>query len=262
MALPEIFLGVMLLLTIPCARSVSFTFKTFYPNIGGISFQGDAFTSSGVLQLTRNQVDNNLTYSAGRVSYIPPVQIWDSETGKLADFTSRFSFIAKDVKYDQTIYGDGLAFFLAPVDSEIPPKSVGGYLALLSPDTAVNGSKQNQIVAVEFDSYQNPWDPSFDHVGINVNSIISVANAPWKNDIFNGAIVNAWVNYDSNAKNLSVFVSDTQSPVFRGTYSLSYTVDLREVLPEWVRIGFSAATGTAVETNSILSWDFYSSLQQ
>ena len=261
MAPSKIFLCIVsLLLVLDDAHSVSFTFKTFYPNVGGISFQGDAFTSPGVLQLTRNQIDNNLTYSAGRVSYIQPVQIWDSQTGKLADFTSHFTFIAKDVVNDPTIYGDGLAFFLAAVDSEIPPKAVGGYLALFSPDTAINGSKQNQVVAVEFDSYQNPWDPSFDHVGINVNSIVSVANAPWRSDIYNGAIVNAWVNYDSNAKNLSVFVSDTQNPVFRGTYSLSYSVDLSEVLPEWVRIGFSASTGTAVEINNILSWEFVSSL--
>eukprot|EP00257_Ricinus_communis_P011373 XP_002532385.2 agglutinin-2 [Ricinus communis] len=251
----------MLLLVIPSAHSVSFTFNTFYPNMGGISFQGDAFTSSGVLQLTRNQIDSNLTYSAGRVSYIQPVQIWDSQTGKLTDFTSHFSFIVKDVKHGSTSYGDGITFFLAPVDSEIPPGATGGYLALFSPDTAINGSQQNQVVAVEFDSYQNPWDPTFDHVGINVNSISSVANAPWRSDILNGGIVNAWVNYDSNAKNLSVFVSDTQqNPAFRGTYSLSYTVDLREVLPEWVRIGFSAATGAAVEINNILSWEFYSSL--
>ncbi|KAF2285310.1 hypothetical protein GH714_042352 [Hevea brasiliensis] len=96
-----------------------------------------------------------------------------SQTSQLA------SFIAKDVK-DPTIYGDGLTFFLAPLESEIPPKAVGGYLALFSPETALNASKANQIVAVEFDSYSNPWDPSYDHVGINVNSIFSVAEVMWK----------------------------------------------------------------------------------
>ncbi|XP_012081733.1 lectin 7 [Jatropha curcas] len=252
-----IFLSLLLLL--PYANSVSFSFNTFYPNIGGISYQGDAFASPGSLQLTKNQIDNNLTYSAGRVSYVLPIHIWDSSTGKLSDFTSRFSFIAKDVK-DWTIYGDGLTFFLAPIDSEIPPNAAGGYLGLFSPETALNVSKQNQIVAVEFDSYQNPWDPIFDHVGILVDSIVSVANVTWRNDITNGAVVTSWVNYDSASKNLSVFFTDAQNPVSRGVYSLSYTVDLREVLPEWVRIGFSASTGTAVETNSILSWEFSSSL--
>lgn len=244
---------------LPRVNSVSFTFNAFNPNTGGISFQGDAFSSSGVLQLSRNQIDNNLTYSAGRASYIRPVHIWDANTGQLTDFTTRFSFIAKDVR-DSTIYGDGLTFFLAPVDSEIPPNAVGGYLALFSPENALNVSKANQIVAVEFDSYSNAWDPGYDHVGINVNSIVSVAEVSWKSNIYNGEVVNAWVSYDSVSKNMSVFVSDTQNPVFRGIYSFSYNVDLRDVLPEWARIGFSASTGTAVETNSILSWEFYSTL--
>ncbi|KAJ9177494.1 hypothetical protein P3X46_012710 [Hevea brasiliensis] len=256
--LTKIFFPCFVLL-LPHVNSTSFSFNTFYPNMGGISFQGDAFSSSGVLQLSRNQIDNNLTYSAGRASYIRPVHIWDAQTGRLTDFTTRFSFIAKDVK-DPTIYGDGLTFFLAPLESEIPPKAVGGYLALFSPETALNASKANQIVAVEFDSYSNPWDPSYDHVGINVNSIFSVAEVMWKNNIYDGAVVNAWVNYDSVTKNLSVFVSDAQNPVFRGVYSFSYTVDLSDVLPEWARIGFSASTGTAVETNGILSWEFYSTL--
>ncbi|XP_050206151.1 lectin 7-like [Mercurialis annua] len=260
MAPLNIFSCIILLLIVPYANSIAFSYQNFYPNIGGISYQGDAFASNGVLQLTRNQIDNNLTYSGGRVSYIRPVQIWDSQTGKVADFTSRFSFVAKDVQNDLTSYGDGLSFFLAPVGSEIPPKSTGGYLSLFSPETAINGTTQNQVVAVEFDSYNNLWDPNYDHVGININSIASAATVRWTNDIYNGAIVNAWVNYDSNAKNLSVFVSDDKNPFFTGIYSLSYTVDLTKVLPAWVRIGFSAATGTAVETHNILSWEFTSTL--
>jgi hypothetical protein len=41
--------------------------------------------------------------------------------------------------------------------------------------------------------------------------------------------------------------------------SASFIIDLRNVLPEWVRIGFSGATGQLVELHKVLSWAFKSS---
>ncbi|TXG60050.1 hypothetical protein EZV62_014623 [Acer yangbiense] len=113
--------------------------------------------------------------SSGRATYNQPMPIWDAETGRLTDFTTLFSFIIK-AALDRDNCGDGLSFFLAPYDSKIPPNSSGGFLALFIPETAITNISSNQIVAVEFDSYMNEWDPSDDHVGINVNSIVSVAN--------------------------------------------------------------------------------------
>ena len=43
--------------------------------------------------------------------------------------------------------------------------------------------------------------------------------------------------------------------------SLSYIVDLRKVLPEWVTFGFSATTGTYAAIHTLKSWDFSSSLE-
>lgn len=43
---------------------------------------------------------------------------------------------------------------------------------------------------------------------------------------------------------------------------LSYQIDLREVLPEWVMIGFSAGTGQSVESHTLHSWEFDSSLER
>ncbi|KAK1578359.1 hypothetical protein Q3G72_029701 [Acer saccharum] len=155
-----------------------------------VHFEGDAFQSAGVLQLTKNQADDqNITSSTGRATYNQPVPIWDAETGRFTDFTTHFSFIIKALDRDN--YGDGLSFFLAPYDSKIPPNSSGGFLALFSPETAITNISSNQIVAVEFDSYMNEWDPSDDHVGINLNSIVSVANVTWRSSIKNGSIAYA-----------------------------------------------------------------------
>ncbi|KAK8717382.1 hypothetical protein V6N13_044653 [Hibiscus sabdariffa] len=118
----------------------------------------------------------------------------------------------------------------------------------------------NNVVAVEFDSHKNEWDPDDNHVGININSIVSVTNVIWNSSIRGGRVANAWVSYNSTTKNLSVFLTYADNPVYSGNSSLSYIVDLRDVLPEWVRIGFSASTGRQFEIHNILSWSFNSTL--
>ncbi|KAG4921488.1 hypothetical protein JHK84_050363 [Glycine max] len=240
------------------AVSVSFNFSTFQPNSNNlIDFDGDAFSSNGVLLLTKNQLDGSITFSVGRASYDQPVRLWDRRTNKLTDFTTHFSFVMKAV--DPSRFGDGLAFFIAPFDSSIPNNSAGGYLGLFSNESAFN-TKKNQLVAVEFDSFQNTWDPSSDHVGINVNSIQSVATVAWKSSIKNGSVADAWIWYNSTTKSLSVFLTYAHNQTFSGNSSLSYAIDLRDVLPEFVRIGFSAATGSWIEIHNILSWSFNSNL--
>ncbi|XVE83035.1 hypothetical protein DITRI_Ditri16bG0054500 [Diplodiscus trichospermus] len=251
----KIFISCLLL--VPCVYALSFNFTSFNPNMQNIEFEGDAFSSADVLQLTKNDAINNLTGSVGRASYNQPVRLWDSSNGRLTDFTTQFSFIIKAVSTSE--YGDGISFFIAPFESKIPANSGDGYLALFNPNSTSNSSNNN-IVAVEFDSFQNEWDPSDDHVGIDINSIISVKTVTWGSSIKNGSRANAWVSYNSTTRNLSVFLTYADNPVYSGNSSLEYVVDLRDVLPEWVRIGFSASTGRQVEIHNILSWSFDSSL--
>lgn len=143
-----------------------------------------------------------------------------------------------------------------PLDSKIPPNSTGGYLGLVNEETALNTSK-NQFVAIEFDSFWNQmWDPSTDHVGININSIRSVTNVTWQTSISSGSTANAWITYNSTTKNLSVFLTFAENPIYSRNPSLFYVVDLRNVLPERVSVGFSAGTGALVEIHNILSWEF------
>ncbi|KAK1410635.1 hypothetical protein QVD17_37172 [Tagetes erecta] len=249
---------IVLLFLVIHVNSVSFKFSSFQPNNQMIMYQGDAFTSSGI-QVTKNQRDKPLTNSVGRALYSDAVQIWDKKTRKLTDFITHFSFSMNAL--NSSIYGDGLSFFLMPFEPEIPTDSFGGYLGLFSPASAFNSSN-NTVVAVEFDSFENKWDPSDNHVGINVNSIISVANVSWSSSIKDGRTANAWVSYNSSTCNLSVFLSYDDEPFLSSAVhsSLWYVVDLREVLPEWVRIGFSAATGDWIETHTVFSWSFNSSL--
>ena len=57
-----------------------------------------------------------------------------------------------------------------------------------------------------------------------------------------------------------MFLGPTKGLLYKENTTLSYHIDLSKVLPEWVTIGFSAATGMNVERHTVLSWEFNSSL--
>ncbi|KAM4108858.1 hypothetical protein ACB094_03G077100 [Castanea mollissima] len=195
--------------------------------------------------------------------YLCILNMWKQPWGlgwkpKVTDFTTNFSFIIKAVNQ---YAADGLAFFISPFNSSIPNNSAGGYLGLFSNETAINGT-QNQIVAVEIDTYKNYWDPSdpssYTHVGIDINSIVSNKSEalPPSMNITNGSTTNVRVSYDSTSQILSVFLTYATEPPI----SLSSIADLT-ILPEWVSVGFSATTGTSIELHTILSWSFNSTLE-
>ncbi|KAA3474132.1 L-type lectin-domain containing receptor kinase IX.1-like [Gossypium australe] len=186
------------------------------------------------------------------------VPIWDSSTGRLTDFSTRFSF---DISIQGPDYGHGLVFFLAPVGSQIPLNSAGGFLGLFN--TTTSDSSQNQIVLVEFDTFENPeWDPTGigSHVGINENSISSSNYTRWNASFHSGDTSDVVINYNATTKNLSVSWSYQKTNNPRENSSLSYQIDLMTVLPEWVMVGFSAATGQNVERHTLQYWEFGSSL--
>ncbi|XP_057444853.1 lectin 7-like [Lotus japonicus] len=245
-------------------NSATFNFPGFQlPNTKDLTFEGDAIASNRVLKLTKTAYGVPLPSSAGRASFAEPVHLWDEKTGELAGFTTNFFFDVEPVQTSPGLHGDGITFFIAPFNSKIPQNSTGGFLGLFSSDSAFN-AYQNQIVAVEFDTFADRWDPISSHIGIDINSIVSTTTVPWRTgNSVSTSLAFATVTYEPVAKNLSVLVKQIDQQ--RGlnfsttTTSLSLVVDLRSVLPEWVRVGFSGATGLLVENHRIYAWDFKSS---
>ncbi|XVF59134.1 hypothetical protein PTKIN_Ptkin07bG0251100 [Pterospermum kingtungense] len=223
--------------------------------ISNLISYGDAKPSVGAIQFN---LDTYLC-RVGWAAYVEKVPLWDSSTGRLSDFNTRFSF---DIDLEgRANYGHGIAFFLAPVGSEIPPNSAGGFLGLFN--TTTSDSSQNQIVPVEFDTFENPeWDPPGvgSHVGINNNSIFSANYTRWNASFHSGDTADVLISYNATTKNLSVSWSyqKTNNPL--ENLSLLYQIDLMKVLPEWVMVGFSAATGQYMEWQSLESWEFNSNL--
>jgi hypothetical protein len=107
------------------------------------------------------------------------MHLWDKASGNLTDFTTYFSFVINSQNSEST-GGGGLAFFLAPNGSTIPNNVNQGAGLGLARDDQLLSSTDNPFVAVEFDIYSNqPWDSPGEHVGIDINSMKSVANVSW-----------------------------------------------------------------------------------
>ncbi|XP_020114328.1 L-type lectin-domain containing receptor kinase IX.1-like [Ananas comosus] len=238
---------------IPHATPLSFSFTFSDPETYGsnIKFQSDASSNGTVINLTKDTRGGPVTNSQGRAVYSNPVLLWDNVTGEVASFHTGFSFVIQAT--DTSAYGDGLAFFLSPSPSVVPSFDCGGYLGLFDGTTALNAT-QNQLVAVEFDTLKDEWDPSDCHVGIDINSINSTAYEDLPNITKSGTRATASIDYDSTMKNLSVLLSYDGNPNYTKSFSLSCLVDLKAILPQEVIVGFSAAS-SAVELHQILYWN-------
>ncbi|KAK6945843.1 Legume lectin domain [Dillenia turbinata] len=245
------------ILMISNATSLSFDIPQLTPNDRNINFTGSAYVSDSGIQLTPNERGESRYGKAGRATYKQSMHLWDKASGSLSDFNTNFSFII-DSEEDPN-YGDGIAFFLAPNGSDIPNGAAGSALGLTSGKQMFN-TTANCFVAVEFDTFSNYWDPEFSHVGININSLISVANTTWRASIMDGKTNDVYISYNSSSKNLTVIFTGYTLNI-KYEQSLSQIIDLSLYLPEYVGFGFSAATGKLFERNSINSWAFNSSLQ-
>ncbi|KAL8264698.1 hypothetical protein R6Q59_022828 [Mikania micrantha] len=259
----SIFACFFLALIIPHAASITFNFTNITPkNSKDIIFSGDAaYSSNEGIQVThpRNNDQYGSVWLAGRATYIKPLHLWDKDSN-LASFTTSFTFVIDS--YPNNVYADGLTFFLAHNNSVM---NSGGILGLPF-DSKIKNSR-HRFVAVEFDTYgENDWDPKYpdsnisigDHVGININSVTSVAYRKWYTNITYGKECRALINYHSDSKKLSVSFTNFINNSRVWETGLDYTYDLRRVLPEWVIFGFSASTGNQFEKNNVISWTFNS----
>ncbi|KAI7979783.1 hypothetical protein LOK49_Contig249G00001 [Camellia lanceoleosa] len=238
------------------ATAISFNFTNIDETLknGDILVEGEIYFSNQGIQIT----PTNQVWKAGRASYKDPLYLWNKTSETLTDFNTYFSFVIDS--QGNSSFGDGFAFFLLPYNFN---SNIATGAAMGLPVKSIEPPQQTSFVAVEFDTYQNPdWDPQNitpgTHVGIDINSITSNVTKVWYNNIPSGIENEAWISYDSNSKNLSVvFTGYVNNGKIKST--LSFSVDLRDYLPEWVTIGFSAATGESYEKHTVKSWSFNSS---
>ncbi|KAJ9175007.1 hypothetical protein P3X46_013594 [Hevea brasiliensis] len=241
------------------ASSLNFKFTSFSSSDPQIFTEEDANVTNGEIELISMQLGKETGAKFGRATYAEPLHLFDKASGSLTNFTTYFSFVIDSRGFPK--YGDGITFFLAPNGSRMPPNVTGGGgIGLVRSNSRAINPKVNKFVAVEFDTYHNDWDPPYDHIGFNVNSMISIVNRTWRSGATTGSKTVVRITYDSSQKVLKVKFSfiDRDNKTIKNGY-ISAEIDLAVYLPEWVTFGFSSSTGNPGQGNRITSWEFISS---
>ena len=255
------FWGFFVLLSNPAKSQLDELFFNGFKGVGvanNLSLNGAAqIQDNGVLQLT-----NKTQRLVGHAFYSNPIKFKNSTDGKAFSFSTSFAF-AMDPEYAK-LGGHGLAFTISPT-KELPGALPSQYLGLVN-NTDL-GNFTNHIFAVEFDTVQDLGfgDINDNHVGIDINSIVSNKSAPAtyfdgasnSNQDLNlksGQVIQAWIEYYSQSNQLDVKLSPSSTKP-RSTL-LSFHVDLSLNLQESMYVGFSSSTGLLSSSHYIMGWSF------
>ncbi|CAL5392505.1 unnamed protein product [Camellia sinensis] len=232
------------------SENIIFDFPSF--TLRNPTLLGDAYLRNGLIGLTRDlPVPSS---SSGTAIYNYPIPFFDPNSNSTVSFSTRFSFSISSL--NPTSFGDGLCFFLSPENRNLG--SQGRHLRL------VNSSQltKNKFVAVEFDTRLDSQfnDPNDNHVGLDIESLVSIKTADPKSidiDLKSGNSITAWIDYKNDHRKLNVFLS--YSNLKPEMPLLSVEIDLSHYLKEFMYVGFSASTEGSTELHLIENWRFETS---
>lgn len=237
----------------------NFTFQDGFPSSAQLLLVDDAMynsTSHSVL-LTANSTRTQGQFGCGMFFYPEKVTIKDSS------FSTTFTFTIHS-PYDT--WGDGFAFTFR--DDAVTEGSAGEFLCLVN--ATLNGVLTTHVFGVEFDAFKNAYDPSNNHIGVDVHAIASesyynlcggvLSNCTY---LVNQGDFTAWIDYDSPKQLLEVRFSNGSSTGLEGVQRpaspiLSQTVALNNEVADEMYVGFVGATGLTYEVHEIKSWSFSS----
>ncbi|CAM8976094.1 unnamed protein product [Rhodiola kirilowii] len=245
----------------PLKKTV-FSFNDFKETRDGHNFEflGDQSSiDGGALQLTPDTLNDDfiLYNKSGRIFYYKPFKLWSSDSHEnLASFSSYF--LMNIFRKPEWTAGSGFTFLLAP-NLSIPAASHDRWLGLTNQST--DGDPANQLIAVEFDTEkQDEFDPDSNHIGLNINSIISnitVSLAAFGFEISpeQGTNYSVWIDYDGIAKHLTVYMAKGEPASKPESPILNHTINLKDYLKQDSFLGFSGSTGfPQIQLNCVLKW--------
>ncbi|KAJ0035733.1 hypothetical protein Pint_26085 [Pistacia integerrima] len=208
---------------------------------------------SGLLQLTHF----DSTIAMAHAFYPFPFRFNTSSSQSLS-FSTNFVFAMDGL-------GHGMAFVISP-SMDFSKAVPGGYLGLFNHSN--NGLSTNHILAVELNCVLSPefYDIESNHVGININSLISNQSAPatyFSNEeridkslsLADRDAIQIWIDYSAAEMLLNVTLAPIKVPK-PSKPLLSKPLDLSEILLDSMYVGFSASTDQPGSSSYILGWSF------
>ncbi|MCC7486154.1 MAG: PEP-CTERM sorting domain-containing protein [Burkholderiales bacterium] len=174
-----------------------------------------------------------------------------------ASFSTAFRFrMTEPFNFDGQGFGaDGLVFVVQPIANNVG--SSGGGLGYENIPTSIG---------IEFDTWNNGSGDasSSNHVGIDLNgSVSSVVLAPVVQDMNDGSVWTAWVDYNGATDTVEVRIAVGSNPARPSAAFLSLaSLDLPGILGTTdAFVGFTAATGAAGANHDVIAWQFNSTYQ-
>uniref|UniRef100_A0A6N2LCG5 non-specific serine/threonine protein kinase n=1 Tax=Salix viminalis TaxID=40686 RepID=A0A6N2LCG5_SALVM len=212
---------------------------------------------NGLLQLT-----NTSKRQIGRAFFPFPLQFSTSLFNNSRPFSFSTQFVFAMVPELPSLGGQGIAFTVSP-SVNFTGAFATQYFGILN--STSNGLSSNHLLAVELDTVPSPdlKDITDTHVGIDVNSVISIDSAPvtYFSDeekenkslsLISGNMMSLWIDYDEVERLLNV----TVAPITRTKPTLpllSTSLNLSSVMLDSMYVGFSSSTGAVASSHYILS---------
>ncbi|MBI4681222.1 MAG: PEP-CTERM sorting domain-containing protein [Nitrospirae bacterium] len=269
-SIKSLYFIICFLITICCVNNLHAVEYTDFSDLSAFTLNGASSTihnenpifynGQNILRLTNSTGTGGISGSAFLTT---PVVLEPNDS-----FNTFFQFQitqSSGIGDSDGIGGDGLMFVMQ-TESATALGTGGGYLGYGHGQPSEPSSILPSI-GIEFDTFYNPspqnGDPIFDsngnHAGIDINgSLVSLASAQVSNRLNNGAIWNAWIDYNGTSDLLEVRVSEAS---IRPTDPLlTYTIDINSVLgSSGIYAGFTAGITSATNTHDIRTWTFNTS---
>ncbi len=260
--------------TTPLLAQISFN---DFSNVSSLALNGSAAQANNGTQQVLRLTPDGTAHVSGTAWFATQQQSVDK------GFTSVFQFQIAHNPSNGPGPADGLSFVIQNSSGNgFGTQALGGSGGAIGygvPDTGDTGVAIPNSLAVEFDTYQNSWDPNANHIaiqscGTDPNTQDHTATCPTSGlpanlgivsdlggiNLADGTTHTAVVEYDPPVPGdpgtpgfLRVFIDDFGTPVLVVNTDLSALLTLNNGTA-WV--GFGGATGLFTENNDILSWTF------
>ncbi|XP_015943140.1 L-type lectin-domain containing receptor kinase VII.1-like [Arachis duranensis] len=254
--LPPFLVSVIVLLS--SISATDFVFNGF--NSSDVLLYGNATIDSRILTLTHHQ-----TFSVGRALYHKKIQTKKSNSSSYV-YPFSTSFIFSMAPFKDTLPGHGFVFIFTPVTGIFHGTSTASQNLGLFNFTN-NGNSSNHVFGVEFDVFKNQEfdDISANHVGVDINSLTSVASHDagyWPDEdhdsfkelkLNNGENYQVWIEYEDSLLNVTMAKVGMKRPM---KPLLNVSLNLSQVFVDEMFVGFTSSTGQLVESHKILAWSF------